>query len=32
MLSKEEVVTHYTQFIGSQATDYGKAITRHEEL
>lgn len=32
MLSREEVVSHYTKFMGSQATDYGKAITRHEEL
>ena len=31
-LSREEVVTHYTKFMSSQATDYGKAITRHEEL
>ena len=31
-LSKEEILNHYTYFTGSQATDYGKAITRHEEL
>ena len=34
-LSREEVVAHYQQFIASQATDYGAAITRqqgHEEL
>ena len=31
-LSKEEIVQHFTHFTGSQATDYGKAITRHEEL
>ena len=34
-LSREEVVAHYEQFIASQATDYGAAITRqqgHEEL
>ena len=31
-MSREEVVTHYTKFMSSQATDYGKAITRHEEL
>lgn len=32
VLSKTEIVNHYTKFTGSQATDYGKAITRHEEL
>ena len=34
-LSRAEVVAHYQQFIASQATDYGAAITRqqgHEEL
>ena len=34
-LSRAEVVAHYDQFIASQATDYGAAITRqqgHEEL
>ena len=32
VLSKEEILENYTHFTGSQATDYGKAITRHEEL
>ena len=31
-LTAEEIKKHYTQFTGSQATDYGKAITRHQEL
>ena len=32
VLSKDEILENYTHFTGSQATDYGKAITRHEEL
>ena len=31
-LTVQEVLAHYTHFTGSQATDYGAAITRHEEL
>ena len=31
-LTAREITDHYTQFTGSQATDYGAAITRHEEL
>ena len=32
VLTAREITDHYTQFTGSQATDYGAAITRHEEL
>ena len=32
VLDKFEVLDNYKVFIGSQATDYGKGITRHEEL
>ncbi len=31
-LSKEEVLDKYDLFVGSQATDFGMALTRHEEL
>ena len=31
-LTVREITEHYTQFTGSQVTDYGAAITRHEEL
>jgi len=32
LLTKHEILDNYKVFIGSQATDYGKGITRHEEL
>ena len=31
-LALHEILDNYKVFIGSQATDYGKGITRHEEL
>jgi len=31
-LSKEEVVSKYDLFVGSQATDFGEALTRHDEF
>lgn len=32
VLSKEEVLNKYDLFVGSQATDFGEALTRHTEL
>ncbi|XP_061174316.1 calumenin-like isoform X3 [Saccostrea echinata] len=31
-LSKEEILEHYDLFVGSQATDFGEALTRHDEF
>lgn len=31
-LSKEEIIEHYDTFVGSQATDFGEALTRHDEF
>lgn len=31
-LSKEEILDKYDLFVGSQATDYGEALTRHDEF
>ena len=31
-LSEEEIVTNHETFVGSEATDYGRALPRHEEL
>ncbi|KAG1649593.1 Calumenin-B [Nymphon striatum] len=31
-LSKEEILEKYELFVGSQATDFGEALTHHEEL
>jgi len=31
-LTKEEVLDKYEVFVGSQATDFGEALTRHEEF
>ena len=31
-LTKEEVVNKYDLFVGSQATDFGEALTRHDEF
>ncbi|NWX01189.1 CALU protein, partial [Caloenas nicobarica] len=30
-LSKEEIVEKYDLFVGSQATDFGEALVRHDE-
>jgi len=32
MLTKEEVLEKYDLFVGSQATDFGEALTRHDEF
>lgn len=32
ILSKDEILNKYDVFVGSQATDFGEALTRHEEL
>jgi len=32
LLSKEEVLDKYDLFVGSQATDFGEALTRHDEF
>ncbi|KAK3102239.1 hypothetical protein FSP39_009838 [Pinctada imbricata] len=32
VLSKEEILEHYDLFVGSQATDFGEALTRHDEF
>uniref|UniRef100_A0A0B7A268 Reticulocalbin-3 n=1 Tax=Arion vulgaris TaxID=1028688 RepID=A0A0B7A268_9EUPU len=32
VLSKEEILDKYDLFVGSQATDFGEALTRHEEF
>lgn len=31
-LTKAEIVDKYDLFVGSQATDFGEALTRHEEF
>ncbi|CAL4093479.1 unnamed protein product [Meganyctiphanes norvegica] len=31
-LSKEEIINKYDLFVGSQATDFGEALTRHDEF
>lgn len=31
-LTKEEILNNYDLFVGSQATDFGEALTRHDEF
>lgn len=31
-LSKEEILNKYDLFVGSQATDFGEALARHDEF
>lgn len=31
-LTKEEIVEKYDLFVGSQATDFGEALVRHDEF
>lgn len=31
-LSEEEIAQHHEVFVGSEATDYGRALPKHEEL
>ena len=31
-LTKEEIVEKHDVFVGSQATDFGEALTRHDEF
>ena len=31
-LSKEEILSHHDKFVGSQATDWGDALKRHDEF
>ncbi len=31
-LTKEEIMSKYDLFVGSQATDFGEALTRHDEF
>lgn len=31
-LTKEEILNNYDLFVGSQATDFGDALTRHDEF
>jgi calumenin len=31
-LTKEEVLDKYEVFVGSQATDFGEALRRHDEF
>ena len=31
-LSKKEILEKYDIFVGSQATDFGEALTRHDEF
>lgn len=31
-LSEEEIVNNHETFVGSEATDYGRALPKHEEL
>lgn len=31
-LTKEEILAKYDLFVGSQATDFGEAIMKHDEL
>lgn len=32
VLSKEEILDNYDVFVGSQATDFGEALSRHDEF
>lgn len=32
LLTKEEIVQKYDLFVGSQATDFGEALVRHDEF
>ena len=32
VLSKTEIIDNYDVFVGSQATDFGEALTRHDEF
>jgi hypothetical protein len=32
VLTKEEILSKYDLFVGSQATDFGEALTRHDEF
>lgn len=32
VLSKDEILDNYSAFVGSQATDFGEALTRHDEF
>jgi calumenin len=32
VLSKEEVLDKYEVFVGSQATDFGEALRKHDEF
>lgn len=31
-LTKEEIIEKHDVFVGSQATDFGEALTRHDEF
>ncbi len=31
-LTKQEILDKYDLFVGSQATDFGEALTRHDEF
>ena len=31
-LSEEEIVKNHETFVGSEATDYGRALPKHDEL
>ncbi|CAK8698100.1 unnamed protein product [Clavelina lepadiformis] len=31
-LTKDEIITHHDAFVGSQATDWGEALNRHDEF
>ena len=31
-LTKDEILEKYDLFVGSQATDFGEALTRHDEF
>lgn len=31
-LTKEEILNKYDLFVGSQATDFGEALARHDEF
>ncbi|VDD81956.1 unnamed protein product [Mesocestoides corti] len=31
-LSKDEILTHYKEFLGSRVTDFGRALDQHDEL
>lgn len=31
-LSRQEILDKYDLFVGSQATDFGEALTRHDEF